>query len=164
MVQNRDAIEADQTVKIYEPFDELNANTLRNTSVWQYISTEIGGFNQSALAVNVPYGENEFVDAYIPFSYVSLEGNATVSFKMLTSYTVKKLPGLEINLVDDNKNALADDTITGFTGILLSKQATKAPDTTDNKPDGGCGGVSLGAIIALAVGMFGVGFTVIDNK
>ena len=312
--QDRDAIESDETVLVYEPFDALNPNTLSNTSKWEWSATEVEGFNQSTLTMTVPQAENEFADVYLPLSEIDLEGNATVSFKMMSSYIVKKLPGLKIDLVNADKEALGgfivsgdaaklmfdngenlfgvrddsgadiafkantwyqidlllnhanhsltlyingtrigtvalvDDTLAGFTGILLSKQTetgtkpqgftfdnlsaveglyvpgeaeeieedddlvqidltyeeyintttkapdttkkpddttTKAPDTTkvpdnttdapdnttkapdtitDNKPDGGCGGVSLGAIIALAVGMFGVGFTVIKKK
>ena len=115
--QDRDAIEADETVTVYEPFDALNANTLSNTSKIPYSATEIDGFNQSTLSVEVSYGENDFADVYLPMSEIDLEDNATISFKMMTSFTTKKLPGLNLKLVNADKEVLG--------GFVVSNDSAK---------------------------------------
>lgn len=103
--QSRDAIEADDSVLIYQPFDSKTAQMWHNTTTSYLAVEEIDAFNQSTMQMTVPHGDKAF-EAYMSLSDTALKGNATVSFKVKTDYTVNKLPGLEIKLADANKKVL----------------------------------------------------------
>ena len=104
-LQSRDAIEADDSVVIYQPFDSKTAQMWHNTTTSYLAVEEVNAFNQSTMLMTVPHGDKAF-EAYMSLSNTSLKGNATVSFKIKTDYTVNKLPGLEIKLADANKKVL----------------------------------------------------------
>lgn len=102
--QDRDAIQSDSTVMIYEPFDAKGANTMSNTNSYPWSVVEVDAFNQSTLKVEVP--KDKDFEAYMSFGKGTLAGNATVSFDVKSEYTVKKLPGLKIKLANADKKAL----------------------------------------------------------
>lgn len=126
--QDRDAIQKDSTVIVYEPFDTKNSNTLSNTASYPWSTVEVDAFNQSTLKVEVPKGEDAF-EAYMSFGKGTLTGNATVSFDVKSEYTVKKLPGLKIKLANADKKALGGIVI--YNGGLAYDNGTNMYWATD---------------------------------
>lgn len=126
--QDRDAIQSDSTVMIYEPFDTKSSNTMSNTGSYPWSVVEVDAFNQSTLKVEVPKGNDAF-EAYMSFGKGTLAGNATVSFDVKSEYTVKKLPGLKIKLANADKKALGGIVI--YNGGIAYDDGTHVWSATD---------------------------------
>lgn len=126
--QDRDAIQSDSTVMIYEPFDTKNLKTVSTFGSFPWSVVEVNAFNQSTLKVEVPKGNDAF-EAYMSFGKGTLAGNATVSFDVKSEYTVKKLPGLKIKLANADKKALGGIVI--YNGGIAYDDGTHVWSATD---------------------------------
>ncbi len=122
-VADANVLASDASVVKYDPFDSKNAKTISNTNWASFSIQQTGGFNRSTLELKVPHAATAF-EAYIPLSATPLGGNATVSFKIKTEYTVKNLPGLRVKLADSDRAPLG--------GFVVNRDATLAWDNGEN--------------------------------